>query len=67
MPITTSFGQILLKHAENVSNGKNGIPHFLFKKNEYERRYLCKTIFETFLTVRIFYHSNLTRFLGDLA
>jgi hypothetical protein len=42
--------------------------HFIFYFfNEYERRYLHKTIFETFLTMRIFYHSNLTRFLGDLA
>ncbi len=47
--------------------GKMEFHFFVLFLNEYERRYSRYTIFEIFLMVRIFNHSILTRFLGDLA
>jgi hypothetical protein len=57
------LGQILLKLAGNVQNSKNGIPLFLMNPNEN----ICIKWFLSFLTVRIFHGSKLTRFLFCLA
>jgi hypothetical protein len=52
MPITTSFDRFCENWQRMYKMVK--IEFHFIKKNEYERRYSRKTIFETFLTVRIF-------------